>query len=329
MTFGPHQEDQHRDRGGRRNVGPRRCRSHRQRPGARPADCGPNETPRLPQYEIDTAEEQCAWQRIVRDLEDQVLPFLLAGKPGMLFTELAGELWCRTQGYLGDGENSSVRQRFSPTEDRHRIQRKHSTWSTSACEPSWWRRPPSLRHTDAERRRCDRRCGERRIQGRDAVTGPRQSLSLVRRSPPTVAGFRRPTASHAPAGQTVRIGPARNREARVCSGRPRRARTSEFDELTVTAARNALLDKPDFWRLKSTVWKCRTCVDDGIELALSGFAIQFLCLRWGTFLTRSEESDATPIPASEDLIALQQELLYALPCRNHRASPPGSHGCDN
>lgn len=113
--------------------------------------------------------------------------------------------------------------------------------------------------------------------------------------------------------------PARNRQARhVLADRVGLAR-GEFDELTVTAARNALLDKPDFWRLKSTVWKCRTCVYDGIELALSGFAIQFLCLRCGTFLTRSEDSDAPPIPASEDLIALQQELLYALPCRNHWA----------
>ena len=80
----------------------------------------------FPQYEIDTAEEQCAWQGIVRDLEDQVLPLLPAGKPGMLFTELAGELWCRTQGYLGDLRELVCEATILAAEDRsHRIQRKH------------------------------------------------------------------------------------------------------------------------------------------------------------------------------------------------------------
>lgn len=113
--------------------------------------------------------------------------------------------------------------------------------------------------------------------------------------------------------------PARNRLARHVLADTAGLARDEFDSLTVTAARNALFDNPHGWRLKATVWKCRTCVYDGIELALSGFAIQFLCLRCGTFLTRTEEGDVPPIPASEDLIALQQELLYALPCRNHRA----------
>lgn len=163
-----------------------------------------------------------------------------------------------------------------------------------------------------------------------AVKGPIQGAEMrlpVRGSPvpgEAIASYSRrlSEANSIATHQLVRLcgsDPARNREARHvladCVGLAR----GEFDELTVTAARNALLDKPDFWRLKSTVWKCRTCAYDGIELALRGFAIQFLCLRCGTFLTRTEENDATPIPASEDLIALQQELLYALPCRNHRA----------
>lgn len=80
----------------------------------------------FPEYEIDRAEEQCAWQRIVRDLENQVLPHLPAGKPGMLFTELAGELWCRTQGYLGDLRELVCEATILATQDRsHRIQRKH------------------------------------------------------------------------------------------------------------------------------------------------------------------------------------------------------------
>lgn len=80
----------------------------------------------FPQYEIDKAEEQCTWQRIVRDLENQVLQHLPAGKPGMLFTELAGELWCRTQGYLGDLRELVCEATLLATKDRsHRIHRKH------------------------------------------------------------------------------------------------------------------------------------------------------------------------------------------------------------
>jgi hypothetical protein len=113
--------------------------------------------------------------------------------------------------------------------------------------------------------------------------------------------------------------PAHSREARhVLADRAGLSR-DEFDSLTLTAARNTLFAKPHGWRLKTTVWKCRTCSHDGIELALRGFAIQFLCLRCGTFLSRPEELDAAPIPASEDLFAFQQELLYAVPARSHRA----------
>lgn len=53
-------------------------------------------------YGVDTEEEQAEWQRVVRDLERLVLPHLPAGRPGMLFLKLAGELWFRTQGYVGD-----------------------------------------------------------------------------------------------------------------------------------------------------------------------------------------------------------------------------------
>jgi hypothetical protein len=57
----------------------------------------------FPQYGIDDSIDQRAkWQGIARQLENQVLAHLPAGKPGMLFKDLAGELWFRTQGYLGD-----------------------------------------------------------------------------------------------------------------------------------------------------------------------------------------------------------------------------------
>jgi hypothetical protein len=53
-------------------------------------------------FRADSLAEQTVWQRIVFDLEAQVLPHLPAGKPGMLYLKQAGELWFRTQGYLGD-----------------------------------------------------------------------------------------------------------------------------------------------------------------------------------------------------------------------------------
>jgi len=57
---------------------------------------------RFSPYEIGDTGEMRTWQAIVYQLEKQVLPHLPRGKPEMLFTKLAGELWHRTQGYLGD-----------------------------------------------------------------------------------------------------------------------------------------------------------------------------------------------------------------------------------
>lgn len=57
---------------------------------------------RFSPYPIDSIAERRTWQAIVYQLEKQVLPHLPRGKPEMLFTKLAGELWHRTQGYLGD-----------------------------------------------------------------------------------------------------------------------------------------------------------------------------------------------------------------------------------
>ena len=53
-------------------------------------------------YTVDEVPKRAEWQRVVRDVEKLVLPHLPAGEPGMLFLKLAGELWFRTQGYVGD-----------------------------------------------------------------------------------------------------------------------------------------------------------------------------------------------------------------------------------
>ena len=54
-----------------------------------------------PAYEIDTIKGSKAWQKIVRQLEDAVQPHLPASKPGTLFIDLPGDLYARTQGYVG------------------------------------------------------------------------------------------------------------------------------------------------------------------------------------------------------------------------------------
>jgi hypothetical protein len=56
----------------------------------------------VPCYPIEDADQMRVWQSIVRQLEAIVLPHLPAAKAGMLYRQLAGELWLRTQGYVGD-----------------------------------------------------------------------------------------------------------------------------------------------------------------------------------------------------------------------------------
>lgn len=56
----------------------------------------------LPTYELGTSAERTRWQRLLADVEDKILPHLPEGKPGMLEADLAGMVWKRTQGYIGD-----------------------------------------------------------------------------------------------------------------------------------------------------------------------------------------------------------------------------------
>lgn len=80
----------------------------------------------MPVYEIRDPGEQETWQRIVRSIEVRILPHLPRGKPGMLYTELAGELWLRTQGYLGDLADLVRKATLAAREDgTHRIIRRH------------------------------------------------------------------------------------------------------------------------------------------------------------------------------------------------------------
>ena len=77
-------------------------------------------------YDVDTEDEMRTWQGIVYQLEQRILPHLPAGKPGMLYTKLAGELWYRTYGYLGDLKQLVCQATLAATRDgTHRIMAKH------------------------------------------------------------------------------------------------------------------------------------------------------------------------------------------------------------
>jgi TniB protein len=81
---------------------------------------------RFPRYGIDTVAEMRVWQGIVRRLEILVLDHLPAGKPGMLYLQLPGELWHRTQGYLGDLTDLVSQATLAATnEGTHRILQRH------------------------------------------------------------------------------------------------------------------------------------------------------------------------------------------------------------
>jgi hypothetical protein len=81
----------------------------------------------LQPYEIpNTAALQKIWQRVVKQLEDLILPHLPAAKPGFLFENLAGELWHRSNGYPGHLVELVIEATLAATRDgAHRITRKH------------------------------------------------------------------------------------------------------------------------------------------------------------------------------------------------------------
>lgn len=82
---------------------------------------------KMPQYgSVEGTEQRRVWQSIVRQLERRVLPHLPGGNSGMLFTELAGELWARTQGFLGDLSQLVCDATLAAIEDgSFRIRSKH------------------------------------------------------------------------------------------------------------------------------------------------------------------------------------------------------------
>lgn len=56
----------------------------------------------LSPYGFDTPGKQREWQRFLRDAEDLLLPYLDSAPEGVFSQALAGHIWRRTQGYVGD-----------------------------------------------------------------------------------------------------------------------------------------------------------------------------------------------------------------------------------
>lgn len=56
----------------------------------------------LAPYEVDTATGRAQWQRFLKNCEDLLLPYLPNEEAGLFSSRLAGYLWRRTQGYVGD-----------------------------------------------------------------------------------------------------------------------------------------------------------------------------------------------------------------------------------
>lgn len=56
----------------------------------------------LAPYEVDTATGRAQWQRFLKNCEDLLLPYLPDVEPGLFSSRMAGYLWRRTQGYVGD-----------------------------------------------------------------------------------------------------------------------------------------------------------------------------------------------------------------------------------
>lgn len=108
----------------------------------------------IPKYEIDTVSNQQSWQRIVRQLEGHVLRHLTMGEPGMLFLQLAGELWFRTQGYLGDVTDLVSQATTAAINDgSHRILRRHLNSVELSVRAETDRRQEELAQRQAHRTR--------------------------------------------------------------------------------------------------------------------------------------------------------------------------------
>ncbi|MDV3131367.1 TniB family NTP-binding protein [Mycobacterium sp. 29Ha] len=106
----------------------------------------------LTPYPAGTVDERRTWQRVLMQLEELVLPHLPAGKRGMLYRDLAGELWLRTQGFVGDLKTLVGEALEAANQDgSHRILARHLEAATLTK-----RAEDEYREEIAERRRRPR-----------------------------------------------------------------------------------------------------------------------------------------------------------------------------
>lgn len=107
---------------------------------------------KFPSYSKDDVNEMRRWQAVTRQLERLVLPYLPAGKPGMLFTQHAGELLYRTDGYLGDLTELVAAATLAAIQDgTNRILLRHLNAVTLSERAENIRRAPRALQTTARR----------------------------------------------------------------------------------------------------------------------------------------------------------------------------------
>lgn len=94
---------------------------------------------------------------------------------------------------------------------------------------------------------------------------------------------------------------------------------NELEHLTLAAAQGGAR-RANAWRLRATVWYCPECSSRGVTDALRGFAVQFLCLRCNTFLSRADGLLGHSTTCSvNDFHRIQREIISAFANRAHAA----------
>ncbi len=109
----------------------------------------------LAPYEVDTVTGRAHWQRFLKNCEDLLLPYLPDEKPGLFSSRLAGYLWRRTQGYVGDTTRLLIDATAAAIETGLPLDR-------AILDPIWVSQRAQDAQIDATRSKTARRAAARR-----------------------------------------------------------------------------------------------------------------------------------------------------------------------
>ena len=109
----------------------------------------------LAPYEVDTATGRAQWQRFLKNCEDLLLPYLPNEEAGLFSSRLAGYLWRRTQGYVGDTTRLLIDATAAAIEAGAPLER-------AILDPIWVSQRAQDAQIDAIRSKTARRAATRR-----------------------------------------------------------------------------------------------------------------------------------------------------------------------